>query len=194
MVLIKLIAGLCQVSTTLFRAVINSGLKVTARTPHSFRVSYYEPPVGMDATVFDPAPDFKFINNYDSPILIWAVAGNNSLEFQIYGVKDGRQIEISNPATYNYVSPGEAIYSESATMAAGAIRQVERATSGVSASFTYKVTKNGQVLESDTFVSHYVPIPNTYLYGPGTTGIPGQSQPPSQQSTPAPTPTPVTKK
>jgi len=182
--------GLCQVSTTLFRAVIYSGLKVTARTPHSFRVSYYEPPVGMDATVFDPAPDFRFINTMDTPILIWAIAGNNSLVFQIYGTRDGRKIEISDPVIYNYVSPGEPIYTESSTMATGAIRQIERATSGCTASFTYKVTADdGTVLEKETYTSKYVPIPNTYLYGPGTTGIPGVEGA-STQETPPPTPSP----
>jgi len=189
--------GLCQVSTTLFRAVLNAGLKITARTPHSFRVSYYEPPVGMDATIYDPAPDFKFVNDYKTPILIWAIVGNNSLEFQIYGTKDGRQVSISDPVVYNYVPAGPPVYTESATMAPGAIRQVERATPGCSASFTYRVTAaDGTVLENQTFVSKYVPIPNSYLYGPGTQGIPGQQvSPPPAESPPAPTasPTPAKK-
>lgn len=186
--------GLCQVSSTLFRAVIYSGLKVTARTAHSFRVSYYEPPIGMDATVFDPAPDFKFINDYPTPILIWAIAGNNSLVFQIYGTKDGRKIEISDPVTFDYTSPGSPIYTETATMAAGAIRQVERATPGASASFTYRVTAaNGNVLENETFFSKYIPVPNSYLYGPGTTGIPGQEPAPAASPTSTPTPSPVKK-
>lgn len=189
--------GLCQVSTTLFRAVVYSGLKVTARTPHSFRVSYYEPPVGMDATIFDPAPDFKFINDMDTPILIWAIAGNNSLVFQFYGTKDGRKVDISTPVVGNYVSAGEPIYTESSTMAAGEIRQVERALSGATASFNYKVTAaDGTVLEKETFVSKYVPIPNSYLYGPGTTGIPGvegASTPATPSPTPSPSPIPFKK-
>ncbi|MBM2821163.1 MAG: hypothetical protein HW405_923, partial [Candidatus Berkelbacteria bacterium] len=186
--------GLCQVSTTLFRAVLHSGLKITARTAHSFRVSYYEPPVGMDATIYDPAPDFKFINDYQTPILIWAIPGNNTLDFQIFGTKDGRKVEISDPVTYNYVGAGDPIYTESATMATGAIRQVERATSGASASFTYKVTAiDGNILENETFVSKYVAIPNSYLYGPGTDGIPGQESPAPAQPTPIPSPTPFVK-
>lgn len=186
--------GLCQVSTTLFRAVLNAGLKITARSPHSFRVSYYEPPVGMDATIYDPAPDFRFVNNMSTPIFIWAIAGNNSLIFQIYGTKDDRKIEVSEPSLYNYTSPGEAVYTVSDTLAPGQIRQTERATSGVSASFHYKVTSvSGEVLQEETFVSKYVPIPNSYLYGPGTEGIPGQETPAvsgeTQAAEPAPTPT-----
>jgi len=188
--------GLCQVSTTLFRAAIYSGFKVTARTPHSFRVSYYEPPVGMDATIFEPAPDLKFINTMKTPVLIWAIVGGNSLVFQVYGTKDGREINISNPVTYNYVSPPATVYLETASMAAGAIRQVERATSGCTASFTYRVTaRDGTILENETYVSKYVAIPNTFLYGPGTEGIPGQEETstPAPEPTPTPSPTPFKK-
>lgn len=160
--------GLCQVSTTLFRAALNSGLKITDRTPHSFRVSYYEPPVGMDATIYDPAPDFKFVNNYSTPILIWGMAGSNTLTFQIYGTKDGRQIDISTPVVSNYVPPGPSVYQESDTMEPGTIRQVEKAQQGATASFNYKVTSaSGEVLQKETFISKYVPLANSYLVGPG---------------------------
>jgi len=185
--------GLCQVSTTLFRAVLNSGLKIIDRTAHSFRVSYYEPPVGMDATIYDPAPDLKFINNMETPIFIWGEASNNGLDFQIFGTKDGRKIEISDPVVYDYTSAGAPIYTESDSMAPGEIRQTERATSGASASFHYKVTSAaGEVLQEETFTSKYVPIPDSFLYGPGTEGIPGQEpSPPAQvEATQAPTPTP----
>lgn len=160
--------GLCQVSTTLFRAALYSGLEITAREPHSFRVSYYEPPVGMDATIFDPQPDFKFINNYSKPILLWAVAGSNSLTFQVYGTKDGRQIEVSDPVLGDYISPGPDVYTESATMEPGSIRQVEKALAGVTASFNYKVTSaDGKVLQKETFISKYIALSNSYLVGPG---------------------------
>lgn len=160
--------GLCQVSTTLFRAALNSGLDITAREPHSFRVSYYEPPVGMDATIYDPAPDLKFVNNMKTPILIWAYAGSNSLTFQIYGTKDGRKIEISDPVVGDYVNPGPDVYTESGTMEPGAIRQVEKALQGCTASFNYKVTDTaGKVLQKETFVSKYIALSNSYLVGPG---------------------------
>jgi len=160
--------GLCQVSTTLFRAVLNTGLEVVERDNHSFRVSYYEPPVGMDATIYDPKPDFRFKNNMKTPILLWAVPTDNGLTFQVYGTKDGRKTEISDPVLYNYVSPPDAVYKVKDTMAADEIRQVERATRGVTAKFTYKVTaKNGEVLQDETFVSKYIPIADTFFVGPG---------------------------
>lgn len=161
--------GLCQVSTTLFRAALNAGMEITQRTNHSFRVSYYEPPVGMDATIYDPSPDFRFINNMENPILIWATPTDNGLSFQIYGTKDGRNVEISDPVSFDYISPPDPIYAESATMEPGAIRQTERATRGVTASFHYKVTSaSGKILQDQTFVSKYIPVPDMFLYGPGT--------------------------
>lgn len=160
--------GLCQVSTTLFRAALNAGMKITERTNHSFRVSYYEPPVGMDATIYDPKPDFRFINNMKTPILIWATPTDNGLSFQIYGTKDNRQVEVTTPVTFDYIDPPAPIYTETDTMDPGAIRQVERATRGVTATFHYKVTAaKGEILQNQTFVSKYIPIPDTFLYGPG---------------------------
>lgn len=165
--------GLCQVSTTLFRAVLNAGLKITDRTPHSFRVSYYEPPVGMDATIYDPAPDFKFINTMKTPILIWGIATNNGLNFQIYGTKDGRQVSISTPAIGSYIDPPGPVYTESDTMEPGTIRQVEKALRGATASFHYSVTDAaGKSMENQTFVSKYVALPDSFLVGPGWTPPP----------------------
>lgn len=103
--------GLCQVSTTLFRSVLASGLPVVERTNHSFTVSYYD--VGLDATYSDPGPDFKFKNDTANPIVIKGKTEDSSAVFEIYGVKDGRvastsEAEITNivdilPTKYVYV-------------------------------------------------------------------------------------------
>jgi len=162
--------GLCQVSTTLFRAALNAGLKITSRTNHSYRVSYYVPPIGMDATIYEPNPDFKFINNYDYPILIQSSVndGESAIKFTIFGAKDTRKIEISNPVGYDYVEAGEPIYVEDPKLAEGEIKQVERAHGGAKAYFYYKVTRGSEVLQNETFRSNYVSWPARYLYGPGT--------------------------
>ncbi|MBI4142709.1 VanW family protein, partial [Candidatus Uhrbacteria bacterium] len=64
--------GLCQVATTLFRAVLQAGLPVLERTNHAYRVPYYEPPVGMDATIYGPKPDFTFRNDTGHHMLLLA--------------------------------------------------------------------------------------------------------------------------
>lgn len=88
--------GLCQISTTLFRATINSGLKVTERHPHAYPVHYYDPP-GFDATVYPPSPDLKFINDTPGHILLQTKIDGNKLFFEIYGTADGREVKIKGP-------------------------------------------------------------------------------------------------
>lgn len=81
--------GICQVSSTLYNAVLYSELEVVKRYPHSMLVSYVKP--SMDAAIAGDVKDFVFKNNYDSPIYIFGeIDGANQLHFVIYG-KDTRQ-------------------------------------------------------------------------------------------------------
>ena len=91
--------GICQVSTTMFRAAVNSGLKITERYPHSFAVRFYNPQ-GFDATVYPPHPDLRFINNTGGNILIQTKISHNHLIFEMYGKDDGRKVIVKGPYTY----------------------------------------------------------------------------------------------
>lgn len=88
--------GICQVSTTAFRAAIYSGLKITARKNHAYPVSYYNPQ-GMDSTVYVPSPDLRFINNTPGYILIQTKIVGTVLTFDFYGTDDGRKTTIDGP-------------------------------------------------------------------------------------------------
>jgi len=88
--------GLCQVSTTFFRAAINSGSKIIERHAHAFPVVYYKPH-GFDATVYDPRPDLRFINNTSAHILLQTIVEGNQLTINVYGTDDGRRIRIEGP-------------------------------------------------------------------------------------------------
>ncbi|MDD3486934.1 MAG: VanW family protein [Candidatus Moranbacteria bacterium] len=88
--------GMCQVSTTMFRAALNAGLEVTARTNHAYPVSYYNPQ-GLDATVYIPKPDLKFINNTPNYILVETRVEGTQLFFDFYGTSDGRETKIIGP-------------------------------------------------------------------------------------------------
>ncbi|MCX6765501.1 MAG: VanW family protein [Candidatus Moranbacteria bacterium] len=88
--------GICQISTTAFRAAIYSGLEITARRNHAYPVAYYNPQ-GIDATVYIPRPDLRFINNTPGYILIQTKIEGTELIFQFYGVSDGRTVEIEGP-------------------------------------------------------------------------------------------------
>lgn len=88
--------GICQVSSTVFRAAIDAGMKITARRNHAYPVRYYKP-YGMDATIYIPNPDFRFINNTGNPILIQSSIEGTELSFRFYGTKDGRTVAIDGP-------------------------------------------------------------------------------------------------
>lgn len=75
--------GVCQVSTTLYNAVLRAELEIVERRNHSLQVGYA--PIGFDATLANPYIDFKFRNNYDTPILVTAGLGNGTLTVSIYG-------------------------------------------------------------------------------------------------------------
>ena len=158
--------GLCQVSTTLFRAALNAGMKITQRQNHSYRVSYYEPPVGMDATIFDPAPDFKFVNNYSNYIFIQAKIVGTKITFEFYGTKDSRSVSVSTPEVYDYVEPPTAIETVDNSLAVGERKLVSHSHQGASAKFHYKVDRDGTILQETDFLSKYVALPEMWLVGP----------------------------
>lgn len=157
--------GLCQVSTTTFRAVLNGGLKITERRNHSYRVAYYEP-AGTDATVYDPYPDFKFTNDTPGSILIDTYIVGNKLYFDFYGTDTGRTVEMKGPFISNETAIPEPIYIDTSTLPPGEIKQIEIAHRGAQAVLYRTVTdSSGKVLYDDTIKSSYIPWPAKYLRG-----------------------------
>jgi vancomycin resistance protein YoaR len=169
--------GLCQIGTTMFRATFNSGLPVTQRKNHSYRVVYYEP-AGTDATIYDPAPDYRFVNDTGHYILIQARMSGNSLAFDFWGTKDDRKVEVSKPVIYNIVAPAPTKIIETTDLKEGEKRCTEKAHAGADAYFDYKVSyPNGEVKEK-RFSSHYVPWQAVCLVGAKKT-TDGSVPPPS---------------
>jgi len=164
--------GLCQVSTTLFRAVLNAGLPITARRNHSYRVSYYEKDAegnfigpGLDATIYSPNPDFRFLNDTDSTILVQGVVEGDKITFSLYGTKDGRVAEVDGPHTLSTFGAGAPIYVDTDTLKKGVTKRLETAHAGGTAVATYKVTyPDGEVNEQE-FKSYYRGWPARYLVG-----------------------------
>ncbi|TSC76629.1 MAG: hypothetical protein G01um101431_762 [Parcubacteria group bacterium Gr01-1014_31] len=162
--------GLCQIGTTTFRAAIRSGLPITQRQSHSFRVRYYDPP-GMDATIYDPAPDFRFKNDTGRHILFLAEIDGDELVFSFYGTKDGRVAEVPDKAVILSTIPsGPVRYIETDDLKPGEKKLVEKPAPGGTATFHYKVTyPDGRVMEQD-FKSTYRPWAETWLVGRTPTG------------------------
>lgn len=158
--------GLCQVATTLFRTALQSGLEITERHNHSYRVSYYEPPIGMDATIYSPSVDLKFVNNTSSYILVQGRVEGTTATFDFYGTKDGRTVEISDPYVYDQTAAPDPVYIDDPSLAPGEEKRIDRAHPGAKAVFTYKVTRDGKEIVNQTFKSTYVPWAAKYLRGP----------------------------
>lgn len=186
--------GLCQVSTTLFRAVAYSGLPVIERRNHSYRVSYYEPPIGFDATIYSPKPDFRFMNDTGRPILIQARAEGTKAYVDLWGVRDGRRVEVDEPTVFNVRKAPPVRYIETTDLKPGEKKCTERAHDGADAVFERRVYPVDGKMKKDVFKSHYVVWPAVCLVGKKEEklqdlpvgGIPTESQ----QSTSTPTATP----
>lgn len=157
--------GLCQVSTTLFRSVIAAGLKVTERQNHSYRVSYYEPPVGLDATIYLPKPDFKFLNDTGNHILVQGQVVGNRVIFELWGTKDGRTATVTEPVITNIIPAPPEVRVETDTLFRGEVKQIEKPHDGATAVAYYTVMKDGKVLHKQTFKSVYKPWAARFLVG-----------------------------
>lgn len=159
--------GLCQVSTTLFRAVLDAGLPVVARTNHSYRVGYYERNIGpgLDATVYIPNPDFKWKNDTGNAIYIQSYVVGTKITFELFGTRDGRSSRIDGPTITENLPVGEPIYADTDTLFVGETKQVETAHNGARTTATYTVTRNGEQINQQVFNSYYRPWPAQFLRG-----------------------------
>lgn len=161
--------GVCQVSTTLFRAALNSGLPIVERNAHAYRVHYYEndSKPGFDATVYAPSVDFKFKNDTAAYILIQTTIEGNELTFSLYGKKDTRKVEISEGKIWDLQPAPGAVYQDDPTLKRGVTKQVDWSVGGAKASFHYKVTKDDVITQDRDFFSNFRPWQAVYLVGTG---------------------------
>jgi vancomycin resistance protein YoaR len=125
--------GLCQISTTLFRAAIMAGLPILERKPHSFPVRYYNPQ-GFDATIYPGVVDLKFKNDTPGHLLIQSKIEGTKLIFEIYGTDDGRKTTIEGPYQYD-----------------------QKANGSLKSYFKRKITFADNSLKEETFYSYYKP-------------------------------------
>lgn len=161
--------GVCQVSTTFFRALLNAGLPIVERHAHDYRVGYYEQdsPPGFDATVFVPSVDLQFTNDTGHHILIQTQLDtiNMQLTFLLYGTKDNRNVTISKPLITNQTPAPAPLYQDDPTLPKGTVNQIDFAAPGARVVFTRLVTRNNKTILNDTFVSNYRPWQAVYLRG-----------------------------
>jgi len=159
--------GVCQVSSTAFRAAFFGGFPIVERWAHAYRVGFYEPPVGLDATVFAPSVDFKFKNDTDAYLLIQTKFDlkTTTLTFNFYGTKPNRTVEMEDPIMENIVPHGPAIYTDDPTLKKGTTKQVDFAHDGADVTVWRKILVNGQLVKREKFFSRYEPWVARYQVG-----------------------------
>lgn len=160
--------GLCQIGSTVFRATLNSGLDVTERRNHSWAVSYYNynGKAGVDATIYEPSPDYKFVNDTDHWVLIRSRIEGSYLYFDFWGTSDGRKGYFTEPVNYGYVSPGATEEEVDESLPPGTRNCVQHAYTGVSASFDYVIERPDGTKDIEPFTSTYRARPEKCIVGP----------------------------
>lgn len=162
--------GVCQVSTTMYRAALLTGLPIVERNEHSYVVSYYSQVMGdgLDATIYLGGADLRFLNDTGHHILIQAYTENEyELYFVIYGTDDGRKVELEGPYLSNYHNPGPTIYQETDSLPAGQTKQVEKSHTGFNALWYRYITDAEGVETKEEILTRYRAIPAKILVGTG---------------------------
>ena len=186
--------GICQDSTTMFRAAFWAGLPITERWGHSFYISWYNKYAfaaygdgpGMDATIFTGALDFKFLNDTGHWLLVQSGTYGSVAEIRIYGTNDGRTVSLIGPVTTNRVpAPTAPVYVADPKRPRGSPRQSDTARGGMTITFTRVIERNGQAFERREFQTQFRAWPNIFEINPADLGGNGR---PIPQPTRAPAP------
>lgn len=174
--------GVCQVSTTMFRAAFWAGLPITERNQHSYRVSYYErddSPPGFDAAVYDPGVDLKFVNDSEHPILIQTHVDEEAmtLKFVFHGRATDRTVRMLPAIAKNWIRHGPTLPDKlDPELPLGERLQIEWAADGVQTEIHREVVSNGNS-RFDYFKSNYRPWQERWVIG--TKIVPQEEQLPT---------------
>ena len=179
--------GVCQVSTTLFRAAFFSGFPIAERHAHAYRVSYYEKDAGnqidsrlagLDATVYVPIVDFKFTNDTSNWLLMETYVNPTyrTIIWKFYSTSDNRTVDWETTGPTNIVEAPEPIYKENPELEKDEIEQVDWEADGADVTVQRTVYRDDEVLLKDTFFTHYEPWQAIYEYGPGSEGMPPEKE------------------
>ena len=149
--------GICQVSSTLYNAVLLANLEIVERENHSFNPGYVK--AGTDATVSWGYIDFRFKNSRNYPIKIVCSANNGKVLFNLYGLKEENEYDVVIESTITSYIPYSTVTQKDSTLEVGQTKVIESGSSGCR-SVTYRVLKqNGkevsrELLSKDTYLPH----------------------------------------
>lgn len=169
--------GVCQDSTTMFRAAFWAGLPITERHAHPFYISWYDAYAfpgregpGLDATIFTGVQDLKFVNDTGNWLLIDAVVDEASqvLTIRLYGTRPNRLVNIKGPEIDNIVAPpASPVYLSDPGLPAGTVRQTDTARRGMDIAVYRVITENGVQRPPELFFTRFKAWPDVFVRGTG---------------------------
>lgn len=159
--------GVCQVSTTTFRALYKTGLPVVERNPHAYRVHWYDPIIGFDAAVYQPYLDMRMKNDTPSPLLLRTHYDPDkvSLTVSVWGLPTGRTVTISDPVILSHTPHPPAKYIVDNSLRPGTRKQVDWAADGYSVRLSRTIT-DASGTRTEILSTRYRPWQAVYLVGP----------------------------
>jgi len=170
--------GVCQVSTTLFRTAFFAGYPIVERSAHAYRVSYYEESetgvnpnmAGLDATVYFPLVDLKFVNDTPYWLLMetYVNEGAKRLTWKFYSTSDGRTVDWQTTGPTNRMPAPDPVFQGNPDLQSGEVKQTDWAAEGADVQVVRRVSRGGQLINEDYFNTHYAPWQAVCEYGPGT--------------------------
>jgi len=164
--------GICQVSTTMYRAAFSGGYAITERNSHGYRVGYYEyanAGPGLDAAIWQPDIDLRFQNNSPYHLLIESsfLGARDALQFRIYSTRHWTTV-VENPIIRDIVPAAEDKYVEAEDLYTGQIRQIDYAADGADV-WVYRNIYDaaGALVKRDHTFTRYSPWQAVFEVAPG---------------------------
>lgn len=158
--------GVCQVSTTAFRALYQAGLPILERNQHAYRVRWYDPIVGYDAAVYQPYLNLRATNDTPGPIVVRTAFTRSTLTVRLYGIPDGRQVAVSKPTILSRTPHPPAQYIVDRSLRPGQVKQVDWAVDGYRTRITRAITHPDGQVTVDVLNSNFRPWRAVYQVGP----------------------------
>jgi vancomycin resistance protein YoaR len=176
--------GICQDSTTIFRAAFWAGLPVTERWGHSFYISWYDKyglgsfgnGPGLDATIFTGGPDLKFLNDTGAWLLLqtWSDSKSGVAQVELYGPKLNRRVELTQRVYNRLPAPPNPVFVTDATQPAGHVKQSDKSRGGMTIDVVRTVYIDGVATDPDLFRTTFRAWPNIFVVNPADMGPDGR--------------------
>ncbi len=171
--------GVCQDSTTVFRAAFWAGLPITERHAHAFYISWYDrfglgpngDGQGLDASIYTGVADLKFINDTGNWLLMQADVdlAAQVLTVSLYGTKPNREVRLEGPFISNEVrAPAEPVYVDDPSLPRGTVRQSDTARNGRDITIERVILQDGVEISRDRFLTRFRAWPNIFVRGTGS--------------------------